>query len=612
MSISTMGVEEDKNFRESGLKDGALLKALWPFIRPEITILGFAILLIPLTTATQIGLPYVIKQAIDGPVSHDDVNGLWLYCGIFLGLLLLNFLLRYAQMRWAQIAGGRIILNVRTKLYEHIQQLSPQFFNQTPIGKLVTRVTSDVENLSEMFSSGGIAILADIGVILGALIGMALLDVKLALYTLLVMPVLILALEYFRRGARKAYDEIRIKVAILNAFIQENITGIEVVQLFNRQDQNLSDFRQLSQDNLKVNLKSVYFDSSLSAVVEFLTNVTQVIVLAVGGLALVKGEMTIGLLIAYFQYVQMLFNPVEDLTEKYTIIQSGLASMDKIMALFQHPIAPARPLSPKTLPLNEGKSQGELQFENVTFSYQEDHPILNNISFTAKPGQTVALVGASGSGKTTTIKLLSRFYDPEHGRILLDGVDIRDLDIHDLRRQMVVIHQDDFVFSRPLIENVLLEDLSEFNTSDQKDTVAQKSLKALQEAYCMDWVNRLSQGQYELMTERGKNLSGGERQLLFFARAMAHNPPILILDEATATIDPYTESLIQAATEKMMTDRTVIIIAHRLSTIEKADQILVMEAGRIIESGTHTELLNKEGAYARFYETQKLTETKSA
>jgi ATP-binding cassette subfamily B protein len=355
-------------------------------------------------------------------------------------------------------------------------------------------------------------------------------------------------------------------------------------------------------------LKSVYFDSALSAVVEFLTNVTQVIVLAVGGLALVKGELTIGLLIAYFQYVQMLFNPVEDLTEKYTIIQSGLASMDKIMALFQHPIEPVRPVLPKVLPLKEGKIEGELQFENVTFSYQEDHPILNSISFIAKPGQTVALVGASGSGKTTTIKLLSRFYDPEQGSILLDGVDIRDLDIHQLRSQMVVIHQDDFVFSRPLIENVLLTDLSELNTLEEKEAASQKSLTALQEAYCGDWVDRLPEGQYEMMTERGKNLSGGERQLLFFARAMAHNPPILILDEATATIDPYTESLIQAATDKMMADRTVIIIAHRLSSIEKADQILVMDAGRIIESGTHSELMRQEGAYARFYETQKLTE----
>ncbi|MBY0404637.1 MAG: ABC transporter ATP-binding protein/permease [Cyanobacteria bacterium] len=591
----------EAQIRESGLQDIVLLKKLWPFIRPQWKPLLFALILLPLITAAEMLQPFIVKQAIDGPVRTGDVQGLWQLSGMFLGLLALHYTLRFFQMKMAQVASGKIIFNLRTHLYNHLQKLSRQFYHQYPIGKLVTRITSDVENLSEMFSSGGIAILADLGLITGAIIGMFIMEPQLALYTSIMLPVMVWVMDYFRRKSRRAYDEIRINTAQINAYLQENISGMEMIQLFNREDKNLKDFQKVNDQNLKVNLSSVFYDSSLSAVVELLTNFTIILVLWFGGQAIMNGHMTFGLLVAYFQFVQMMFSPIEDVTEKYTIIQAGLASIDKIMALLNQVPMPPEALHPIAL----GKAKGDIEFKQVSFGYVATEPVLKDVSFRVKPGQKVAIVGPSGAGKTTIIKLLSRFYDPTQGSICLDGVDLREYETSQLRKNIITIQQDDFLFSRNIAENVTLQPAEEIYQNPE-------ALKRLQEALALSNATRINPDLQAMakdpLQERGRNLSGGERQLLLFARAIYHDPTILVLDEATASIDPYTETLVQEAMNRLMENRTSIIIAHRLVTIQQADLILVLEAGHIIETGTHSSLLEKNGTYAQFYRYQEIRE----
>jgi ATP-binding cassette, subfamily B, multidrug efflux pump len=591
----------EAQIRESGLQDIVLLKKLWPFIRPQWKPLLFALILLPLITAAEMLQPFIVKQAIDGPVRTGDIQGLWQLSGMFLGLLTLHYTLRFFQMKMAQVASGKIIFNLRTHLYNHLQKLSRQFYHQYPIGKLVTRITSDVENLSEMFSSGGIAILADLGLITGAIIGMFIMEPQLALYTSIMLPVMVWVMDYFRRKSRRAYDEIRINTAQINAYLQENISGMEMIQLFNREDKNLKDFQKVNDQNLKVNLSSVFYDSSLSAVVELLTNFTIILVLWFGGQAIMNGHMTFGLLVAYFQFVQMMFSPIEDVTEKYTIIQAGLASIDKIMALLNQVPMPPEALHPIVL----GKAKGDIEFKQVSFGYVTTEPVLKDVSFRVKPGQKVAIVGPSGAGKTTVIKLLSRFYDPTQGSICLDGVDLREYETSQLRKNIITIQQDDFLFSRNIAENVTLQPAEEIYQNPE-------ALKRLQDALALSNATRINPDLQAMakdpLQERGRNLSGGERQLLLFARAIYHDPTILVLDEATASIDPYTETLVQEAMNRLMENRTSIIIAHRLVTIQQADLILVLEAGHIIETGTHSSLLEKNGTYAQFYRYQEIRE----
>lgn len=592
-----------EQLRESGLKDLALIRKLWPFIRPQKKSLVIALVLLPLLTVAEMTQPFIVRRAIDGPIAAGDMHGLMVLCLLFIGLLVVHYTLRFFQMKIAQVASGKIIFDLRTHVYDHLQSLSPKFYHNFPIGKLVTRITADVENLSEMFSSGGIAILADLGLIFGAMIGMFVMEPRMAMFTLVMMPILWLVMEFFRRRSRRAYDEIRINMARMNAYLQENISGMEIVQLYRREEKNFSDFKDLNDQTLKVNLDSVFYDSSLSAVVELLTNLTLIFVLWMGGRAIMGNEMTFGLLVAYFQFVQMMFSPIEDVTEKYTIIQAGLASIDKIMALLNEKPNPVSPTRAKVF----GRAEGAIEFKEVNFSYNVGHPVLKQISFRANPGEKVALVGPSGSGKTTTIKLISRFYDPNEGAILLDNTDIRHLSLPDLRRNIVVIQQDDFMFSRTVAENIALQEQA---TIDLDADAHERLLHAVTLANAREVIERLPGGFNEILQERGKNLSAGEKQLLLFARAIYHDPPILVLDEATSAIDPYTETLVQDAMERLMRDRTVVLIAHRLSTIEKADKILVLEQGVLVESGDHRELMALDGIYARFRRYQQaLAET---
>lgn len=585
--------------RESGLKDLMLFGKLWPYMRTYKKSLMLSLVLLPVIALAEMGQTFLIRFAIDGPIKAGNLPLLFGYAGAFLLLLLINYRVRYVQMAESQNTGQRIIRDLRTDLYRHYQTMSPRFYQKHPLGKLVTRLTADIENLSEMLSSGGLAILADLAMILGALVGMFIMDWQLASVTVITMIVLLALMEFFRTRARHAYDDIRVKAARINAFLQENFAGMELVQLYRREDKNYRHFESLNHSNMLSGLDSIFYSTAFNAVVEFMTLITLVLILWLGGLKVHDGAMTIGALVGFFLFVRKMFEPVEDVSEKYSILQSGLASIDKVMALFQDkPDIQHQQLATEPVRKHPAKAKGEIIFENVTFGYKAEHPILKDLNLHIRPGEKIALVGPSGAGKTTLIKLLLRFYDVNQGSLKLDGKDLREWNLHALRRNIVSIQQDDFLFSRSVSENIALEAYR----PDMEPMLRQ----AAEQSNALQVIERLPNGFEESLEERGKNLSAGEKQLLLFARAIYHDPAILVLDEATSAIDPVTEHLVQAAMDQLMADRTVLIVAHRLSTIQQVDRILVMEQGRIVQQGSHQQLLQQPGLYRQFYEYQEL------
>jgi ATP-binding cassette subfamily B protein len=593
----------------SGLRDWHLFQQLWPFLRPELRPLLVSLGMLPLISLTQAAQPFLVRHAIDGPIARGDWTDLLGVSMAFLGLLAINHIVKWIQMQLSQRTGIRIVSAIRNALYEHLQRLSPRFYQRTPVGKLVTRFTSDVENLSEMLTAGGLAILADIVLIVGGLVGALFMHWRLGLLSALLLGVLILLSEFFRRRSRRAYDAIRVQLAHLNAYAQENLSGIDVVQLYVREAQNLRHFEAENRVSLRHNLSSVFYDSAFSATIELFTLASLILTIAVGAVVLLGASdswihglfapLSLGQLVAFCQFIQMMFSPVEDVSQKLTIIQSGLASMDKLAVLFQEP--------PEILSPSHGhdarRVQGEIRFDQVTFGYQAERPVLRDVSFEVRPGQTVAIVGPSGTGKTTVIKLLSRFYDVQGGTIRLDGVDLRDWDLESLRRNVVVIQQEDALFSRTIAENVALA------TAEEIDP--ERLWRALDRAHARAWVERLPEREATRLDERGRNLSAGERQLLMFARAFYHDPPVLVLDEATASIDPVTERDVQAAFDMLMEGRTVLVIAHRLTTVRHAHRILFFQHGELREAGTHEALMAGGGAYAAFYESQTALEQRA-
>jgi ATP-binding cassette subfamily B protein len=591
--------------RESGLKDLKLLGKLWPYMKPYKKSLMIAFWLLPLISLAEMGQTFLIRFAIDGPIKAGDLGGLALYAAGFAALLGLNYRVRYLQMAESQNTGQQIIRDLRTDLYRHYQTLSPRFYQRHPLGKLVTRLTSDIENLSEMLSSGGLAILADLAMILGALVGMFIMNWRLALVTIVTMIVLLALMEVFRSRARHAYDEIRVKAARINAFLQESFAGMELVQLYRREGKNYEHFEALNHSNLQSGLASILYSTSFNAVVDYMTLLTLVLILWLGGQGVQDGTMTIGALVGFFLFVRKMFEPVEDVSEKYSILQSGLASIDKVMALFQEkPDILHQQLETEVVPAVLPKAKGEITLEHLTFGYHPEHPILKDINLHIKPGEKIAIVGPSGAGKTTFIKLLLRFYDVDSGSLKLDGLDVRDWNLHALRRNIVSIQQDDFLFSRSVTENIAL--------APYEPSMEAALHHAAEQSNALKLIERLPNGFQEVLEERGKNLSAGEKQLLLFARAIYHDPAILVLDEATSAIDPVTEHLVQEAMDKLMENRTVLIVAHRLSTIQQVDRILVMEHGRIVQQGSHAELIRQPGLYQQFYQYQELMSHASA
>ena len=606
------------SLKTSGLSDQSLLAALWPYLKEQKGALTLSVLLLPLIALSQAAIPIVLKQAIDEPLKQGLTD---VFIGILVGfglLLMLNLWLRYAQMVISQRMGVRMLSQVRQRLFEHLENLPLGTYQRIPLGTFVTRLTNDIENLSEAFANSGVGLLANLASVLGVLGGMLWMNGPLSVLVLTMLAILLVATVFLRNRARNAYDAIQQHMASLNSHLAESLNGIDVIKGFNREAQRSDEFAVLTEDVRRTGVASVLYDCSLTASVEWVTYLTLTLLLLLAGLAqfapvepihlgpislsmqqLGLSGLTAGTLVAFFQYVQMLFAPIEEATQKWTSLQSGLASADKIWTLFKEPSnrqsdVPLEQKRPDSAP------KGALNFQDIHFAYKAEQPVLQGLNLTVSPGETVAIVGQSGSGKSTLIKLLTRFYEPTRGQLLLDEKPLSSYDRDWLRRQIVVIQQEEALFSRSLADNITLQ----FNTNPQ----CPKLRDAVRQAGAEGIIDRFPEGFAAVLEEKGQNLSSGERQLLQFARAFFHDPPILIMDEATASIDPATEVLIQDALDRMSQGRTVVVIAHRLKTIEAADRIAFIQAGQVKELGTHTELMALGEQYARYQSLNKSKE----
>jgi ATP-binding cassette, subfamily B, multidrug efflux pump len=548
---------------KSLLHDWALLSLLKPYLFNKRKALLISILIIPLLSVTQLLQPKLFQLTLDDLLLKNSHHDHFLMMSfLFLALVLIHYGLRYLQMWLAQYMGQSIVLALRSDLFSHLQKLSVKFYNTTPFGKLITRVSADVENINEIFSQGGLAMLADLLMITGILVAMWLMQAQLALIVLAFVPVIFLTIRFFRNTSRRYYNKLRRVTAELNGHLQESLSGMDVIQSLNQIEPNTQAFETLSNTFQRTSIQSVVIDSAFTATIELLSLLTLFVML--GTLDVFHSfSVSLGTLVAFVQYTQMLYEPLEELSDKFTVLQSSLASIDKIDELLKTPIEITSPQYPVMI---EDRLQ-DITFEDVTFGYNEESTILKAFNLVIPAGQRLAIVGATGAGKSTLIKLLNRQYDVQAGRITLGGIDIRDYALSDLRQQMTLISQEDFLFSRSLLENITFQ-------SHLTPEASEKLWDILERLDMMALVKRLPEGLNTLLAERGRTLSQGERQLVVFARALYHAKKILILDEATSAIDPATEQRIQLALNTLMEGRTAIIIAHRLSTIRQVDRVL--------------------------------------
>jgi len=574
--------------------DWRLLLKLKPYAQRSTKNLVISlILLVPLAIANAIQ-PILVQQGIDGPIAKGDLIGLRWLCLLVGFTVILRLGLQSWQGYLVQKVGQNITADIRKDLFAHVTLLSTSFFDRTPVGKLITRLTSDVEALGDVFATGAVGIFSDIASLIVTAIFMFWLRWDLGLLlTLMIFPVTALII-YFQHEFRKANFKARDKLSDLNSILQENIIGVGIVQLFRRAELN-------SKQNFKVNEQyvtevnnTIFHDSAVSATLEWTSLIAIAGVLWLGGGQIVQKQMTFGELSAFVLFSQRLFEPLRQLAEKFTTIQSGFTAIERITAIMNEPIEIRDPINPKSLPQN---GKGEIRFENVWFGYKSDEFVLKNLSFAIAPGEKVALVGPTGAGKSSIIRLLSRLYEPTSGRILIDDVDIRDITQLELRRYLGVILQDVFLFSGNVKDNITLGD----------DYSLDEAIAAAKVMNVDEFIQALPQGYESQVRERGTNLSGGQKQLLAFARAAVRDPRILILDEATASLDVNTEYLIQKSLDNLLIGRTTIIIAHRLSTIRNVDRILVLKQGELVESGSHDQLVKQQGLYASLYNLEMMS-----
>lgn len=571
--------------------DAKLMRRLLRYVKPYKKYVVAAILLNIIVAALGPLRPFLTKIAFDDNIKNKDFDGLLIICALLLVSLMLQAFIQYFLTFYTELMGQKIVYDLRIQLFSHVQKLALRYFDKTPVGRTVTRVTNDVDSLNEMFSSGIVSVFSDIFVIVWIFIFMFAMSWDLSLVTLAVMPVLIYATILFRKKVRETYRDVRLHLARLNSYMQERVTGMNVVQIFAKEKEELQKFSIINNDNRLVNIKSIFYYAVFFPVVELLSAISVGLIIWYGGGEVIQSRLSIGVLIAFLQYTEMFWRPVRDLSEKYNILQTAMASSERIFNLLDDETIIKNPDNPVSLT----SIRGEIEFSNVWFAYNSGEYVLRNLSFKINPGERIAIVGATGAGKTSIINIFTRFYDIEKGSITLDGIDIRNLDISDLRKHIAMVLQDVFLFSGTIKSNI---NLGNKNISDEEIIEAAKTVGADK------FISQLPKAYDEEVKEKGATLSVGQKQLISFARALAYDPQILILDEATSSVDTETEQLIQNAIEKLLIGRTSIVIAHRLSTIQNADKILVMHKGELKEAGTHQELLAKRGIYYKLYQLQ--------
>ena len=586
--------------------DSQLLRRLMTYLRPYKGSVVFAVFLTLLVGPLEVVGPFLFGFGIDKYISPganhtlpvaDALRGVSLVSFAFLVALLLSFAVQYLQVRIMQNVGQQTLYDLRKEVFERLQRLPMSFFDRTPVGRLVTRVTTDVDALNDLFAAGIAAMANDAIVLVCICAVMIWKDWRLAIATFAVLPLILISTWVFRDRVRDANRRIRTAIARINAFLQEHISGMGIVQLFNREQKSSAQFAELNRIHMEAYKDAILAFAVFFPAVELFSTTAIAIVLWYGGLRSFAGLVTVGTMVAFIQYAQRFFRPIQDLSEKFNILQSAMAACERIFKLLDEPL----PAPPAEAPLPLTDPRGEIEFRNVWFAYggganpSDEDWVLRDVSFRIAPGQTLAIVGHTGAGKTTLISLLLGFYEIQRGEILLDGVDIRRYDVHDLRRQFGIVLQDPFLFTGTLETNVRLGD---------EEISHARVEAALREVGLGSLLDTLAEGVQTNVSERGATFSVGQRQLISFARALAHNPRFLILDEATSSVDTKTEVLIREALDRLLEGRTAMVIAHRLSTIQHADRILVFHKGRLREQGSHQELLGLRGIYYRLYQLQ--------
>jgi ATP-binding cassette subfamily B protein len=585
--------------------DGRLMRRLLGYMRPYRKLVAFSLVFLLIQSALQVLGPLLTKLAVDrylAPAPNstftfldrllpaDPQAGIPRLGLLYLAVLAGSFVSQFGQMYLMQYTGQLAMFDLRRQLMEHLQRLDLGFYDRNPVGRLVTRVTTDVDVLNDLFASGLVTILGDVLVLAFILAIMFRLSPWLTLIMLAAMPLVILVTMAFRRTVTQSYRRIRVAIARINAYLQEHITGIVVLQLFNRERRSDSEFEVINREHMDAYKNAITAYGWFYPVVEFISMLALAGILTYGGVRVQRGALTLGVVVAFLQYGLRFFRPIQDLSEKYNILQGAMASSERIFKLIDTEPTILAPLEPRRL-----GSAGVIEFDRVSFAYNADDWVLRNVTFTIQPGETIAVVGHTGAGKTTLISLLLRFYDVQRGSIRLGGIDIRDFSPLELRRQFGVVLQDPYLFTGTLEDNIRL---------GTESILSEHVEEAAEQVNLLDFIRTLPEGFAHPIRERGSGLSTGQKQLISFARALAHNPRFLILDEATSSVDTDTEFRVRDALSRMVEGRTSIIIAHRLSTIQRADRILVMHKGQLRETGTHQELLARRGLYYKLYQLQ--------